>query len=61
MTAPTIPQMLDAILADEIAQLQAVRASHPLTDAQRIAYSDHLALQQQVNTRDAMFPRGAFQ
>ena len=59
MTAPTLPQMLDAVLADEIAQLQAVRAAHPLTDAQRIAYCDHFALQQQVNHHDPMFPGSA--
>ncbi|RYE43935.1 MAG: hypothetical protein EOP24_26155 [Hyphomicrobiales bacterium] len=59
MTAPTIPQMLDAVLADEIAQLQAVRAAHPLTDAQRIAYCDHLALKEQARHRDPIFPEAA--
>lgn len=59
MTLPTIPQMLDAVMADELAKLQAVRAANPLTDAQRIAYCDHLALQQQVNQRDPFFPEAA--
>ena len=59
MTAPTIPQMLNAVLADEIDLLKALREAHPLTDAQRIAYCDHLAMQQQVNTRDPFFPEAA--
>lgn len=59
MTAPTLPQMLDAVLADEIAQLQALMAAKPITDAQRIAYCDHLALKEQVQHRDPMFPEAA--
>lgn len=60
MAQPTLHEMLDNVMNDELAELRAAMAKHPLTDAQRIAYCDHLALQQQVNTPDPMFPRGSY-